>query len=124
VLLFVVSTLPTAHKGELGFALANFLGAIQYIRSEQMGELLRTWEEETPPPEQKPQKTPPPQPPQPQPPPPQPSPPPPQPSPPSPPPPQPSPPSPPQPESPAATANGWSVAASSDNDAGGHPLEN
>lgn len=39
----------TAHKGELGFALANFLGAIQYIRSEQMGELLRKWEIPEPP---------------------------------------------------------------------------
>ena len=35
----------SAHKGELGFALANFLGAIQYIRSEQMDDLLRKWEE-------------------------------------------------------------------------------
>ena len=31
----------TAHKGELGFALANFLGAVQYIRSEPMAALLR-----------------------------------------------------------------------------------
>lgn len=32
------------HKGELGFALANFLGAVQYVRSEQMRELLARWE--------------------------------------------------------------------------------
>jgi hypothetical protein len=29
------------NKGELGFALANFLGAVQYIRSDQMAALLR-----------------------------------------------------------------------------------
>ena len=32
------------HKGELGFALANFLGAVQYVRSEQMREMLARWE--------------------------------------------------------------------------------
>ena len=34
------------HEGELGFALANFLGAIQYIRSDAMLEVLEEWKVE------------------------------------------------------------------------------
>jgi len=42
---FLCMTEATSHKGELGYALANFMAACEYVRSKDVARLCAEWEE-------------------------------------------------------------------------------